>query len=156
MWHFLLLTMRYAIGELESIVNMQVCISLDEAIVRSIDVFLDWTDVLMFVLKHCKQSSTAKTCAIFAYLLLASAMNFLSMNRHRAYFVTAWVQLAMRQSFCILHLPMLECYNSAAPNWYPTLSGWHYQMSARKPSQLWFWWYASMPIGTKKCTSTWV
>jgi hypothetical protein len=35
-----------------------------------------------------------------------------------------------------------HCYNSTAPNWYQTLLEWHYHTSARKPRQLWFWWYA--------------
>jgi hypothetical protein len=37
---------------------------------------------------------------------------------------------------------MLKYYNSTALIWYQTLSEWHYHISARKPKQLWFWWYS--------------
>jgi hypothetical protein len=47
-----------------------------------------------------------------------------------------------KAEFCILHMPMLKCYNSTAPNWYQTLSEYHYYISARKPRQLWFGLYA--------------
>jgi hypothetical protein len=36
---------------------------------------------------------------------------------------------------------MSKCYNSTALNWYQTLSEWYNHISARKPRQLWFWWY---------------
>jgi hypothetical protein len=32
---------------------------------------------------------------------------------------------------------MLKCYDSTAPNWHQTISEQHYQISARKPRQLW-------------------
>jgi hypothetical protein len=46
------------------------------------------------------------------------------------------VQLTIRQNFCIPQLQMLKRYNSTAPNWYHTLSEWHYHISARKPRLL--------------------
>jgi hypothetical protein len=66
------------------------------------------------------------------------------------------VKLAIRQNFCFLHLPMLKCYNSTAPNWYQPSSEWHYDVSARKPRQLWFWWYAFHSDPSSDGSSTWI
>jgi hypothetical protein len=66
------------------------------------------------------------------------------------------VQLATRQNFCIQHLPMLKCYNSTALNWYQTLLDWHHHISARKPRQLWFWWYAVHSDPSSDGSPTWI
>jgi hypothetical protein len=56
------------------------------------------------------------------YWHAANAMNFLTVERNKAIFVPAQVQLAIMQSLCIPHLPMLKCSNSTAFNWYQTES----------------------------------
>jgi hypothetical protein len=55
-------------------------------------------------------------------------MTLLIVKLSNAILVPAGVQLAIRQKFCILLLQMLKCYNSTAPNWYHTLSEWHYHV----------------------------
>jgi hypothetical protein len=51
------------------------CISVDRMIVRSIDTHILALNRCIYVCaemnRHCKHSSMAKTCAIFAYLILA-------------------------------------------------------------------------------------
>jgi hypothetical protein len=62
--------------------------------------------------------------AIFAYLLLpySDCLQLLIMKLHKAIIVPALVQLALKQNLWILHLPVLKCYKSTAPNWDQTLS----------------------------------
>jgi hypothetical protein len=66
------------------------------------------------------------------------------------------VQLVIRQNFCIPHLPLLKCYNSTALHWYQTVSEWHYHISARKPRQLWLWWYAVHRDPSSDGSPTWI
>jgi hypothetical protein len=74
--------------------------------------------------RHCKYSSTAKTRAIFADLLLAFreyhelCNHEASESNYRACLSGAGDE-AM-QNLCIPNLPMSKCYNSTAPNWYQT------------------------------------
>jgi hypothetical protein len=51
---------------------------------------------------------------------------------------------------------MSKCYNSTALDWYQILSEWHYHTSARKPRQLWFWWYAVHSDPSSDGSPTWI
>jgi hypothetical protein len=110
------------------------------------------------VSQHCQHRSTARTCAIFAYLLLAcSECNKLfNHDTSQNNYGTCLSATGDSADFFIPLLPILTCYNSTASKWYQTLSEWHYYISARHPRHLWFWWYAFHSDPSSDGSPTWM
>jgi hypothetical protein len=125
-----------------------VCISVDKTKVRSIDRYIlglnRYIDVRAEMSRRCKHSSMAKTCAIFAYLILSCSKchDIFNHEASQSNYGTCSSAAGDRAECLYSELPMLKSYNSTAPNWYQTISEWHYHISARKPRQLWLQWYA--------------
>jgi hypothetical protein len=74
--------------------------------------------------RHCKQSSTAKSCAIFAYLLLACSKchELLKNEASQGNFCACLSAASNKADFMHSAFADVKMANSSASNWYQTLS----------------------------------
>jgi hypothetical protein len=108
--------------------------------------------------RHCQHSSTARTGAIFAYLLWACSECHELFNHEASQSNDGACLRAAGDTaeFLCSAFAHVKSYNSTGLNWYQTLSEWHYHIPESQESQLWYWWYAVHSDPSSDGSPTWI